>query len=189
VTAVVVTGPAAAAAALRGARRISVIGCPGAGKSTLARSLAAALGLRLIHLDDLYWGPGWSRPEPGRFEAALAAVLAQEGWIVDGNYLPSLPGRLARSDAAVFLDVPARRCAWRVLRRGAGRLLGERASLPQALRGQPLAERIRIDPRFLWKVARFSATSRPAVVDQLVQFAGHGRVVRVVQQEAGCSSS
>ena len=37
------------------AKRILVIGCPGAGKSTLSLELAELSGLPLIHLDKEYW--------------------------------------------------------------------------------------------------------------------------------------
>ena len=49
--------------------RILVIGCPGAGKSTLSRQLGEKLGLPVIHLDRLFWKPGWvesTREEIGR---------------------------------------------------------------------------------------------------------------------------
>jgi adenylate kinase family enzyme len=41
-------------------KRIAVIGSPGAGKSTLARELGAALGLPVYHLDRLLWRPHWT---------------------------------------------------------------------------------------------------------------------------------
>lgn len=40
------------------AKRILILGCGGAGKSTLARRLGAATGLPVVHLDGLYWQPG-----------------------------------------------------------------------------------------------------------------------------------
>ena len=39
-------------------RKVLVIGCPGAGKSTFARALSASVGLPLFYLDML-----WHRPD------------------------------------------------------------------------------------------------------------------------------
>ncbi|MGL4882562.1 MAG: hypothetical protein ACRC8K_16095 [Waterburya sp.] len=44
-------------------KRIAIIGCCGAGKSTLAKSLGEKLNLPVIHLDTYYWQPGWQETE------------------------------------------------------------------------------------------------------------------------------
>ena len=54
------------------AKRILILGCGGAGKSTLARRLGAATGLPVVHLDGLYWQPGWLKTElPDKWEYYL----------------------------------------------------------------------------------------------------------------------
>ena len=50
-------------------RRVLVLGCPGAGKSTLARSLGEALSLPVVHLDKLWWKSGWVNRTEGEFDA------------------------------------------------------------------------------------------------------------------------
>src|SRR5262249_29289143 len=54
-------------------RRVMVVGCAGAGKTTLARSLAARLRLPLIHLDFHFWRAGWQLPRYGRTRPDLPA--------------------------------------------------------------------------------------------------------------------
>ncbi len=44
---------------LDGVERITIIGCPGAGKSTLTRTLSKRLGLPAVHCDKLHWSAGW----------------------------------------------------------------------------------------------------------------------------------
>ena len=39
-------------------KRILVIGCCGAGKSTFSKELSAKLNLPLVDLDRLFWKPG-----------------------------------------------------------------------------------------------------------------------------------
>ena len=40
-------------------KKILVIGSGGSGKSTFSRRLGEKLGLPVVHLDQLYWRPGW----------------------------------------------------------------------------------------------------------------------------------
>ena len=51
-------------------KKVLVIGSGGAGKSTFARHLGTLLNIDVIHLDALYWHPGWVRnatqPSGGR---------------------------------------------------------------------------------------------------------------------------
>ena len=39
--------------------RVSVIGCPGSGKTTFTNELGAILGREVVHLDKLLWGANW----------------------------------------------------------------------------------------------------------------------------------
>ena len=43
-------------------RRVMVVGCAGAGKTTFARRLGSALGVPAICLDFHFWRPGWQVP-------------------------------------------------------------------------------------------------------------------------------
>ena len=98
-------------------QRVLVIGSPGAGKSTLSRSLTARTGLPLYHLDKLFWLPGWVERDRDEGRAELAEVLAGDRWIIDGNYGSTLPLRIARADTVVWLDYPTWLCLGRVLKR------------------------------------------------------------------------
>ena len=92
------------------AKKIIVIGCPGSGKSTFARKLRDAAGLPLYYLDMLYHRPDRTTVTRGEFDAALADILAKDQWIIDGNYLRTLPLRLAACDMVFFFDLPLEQC-------------------------------------------------------------------------------
>lgn len=98
-------------------KKILVIGSGGAGKSTLAKKLGGILGINVIHLDALYWQPGWVEPAKAEWVATVDALLSREAWIMDGNYSGTLERRLAACDTVVFLDLPPLTCVWRVLKR------------------------------------------------------------------------
>ena len=98
-------------------RRIVIIGSSGTGKSTLARQLGHRLGLPVIHLDQLYWRPGWRASDPAEFRAGVAVAVAGDAWITDGNYSATFDLRLPRADAVIILDRPRWLRLGRVFRR------------------------------------------------------------------------
>ena len=97
--------------------RIAVIGCPGAGKSTLARQLAEKTGHPLIPLDYYYWQPGWVPTPKDEWRAKQAQWVQGERWIIDGNYKGTLELRFAAADLVIFLDLPRWLCLWQAVRR------------------------------------------------------------------------
>lgn len=101
-------------------RRVVVVGCSGAGKTTLARRIAAALGVAHIELDALFHQPGWAAQPNDAFQADLAARMAaaQRGWVVCGNYSAQSGGiHVAAADTLVWLDPPRRVVMRRVIAR------------------------------------------------------------------------
>jgi adenylate kinase family enzyme len=98
-------------------QRVLVIGSPGAGKSTLSHALAQATGQPLIHMDKLHWLSGWVERDRAEALAEVEQVLAQERWIIDGNYGSTLPLRIKRADTVVWLDYPTWLCLARVFKR------------------------------------------------------------------------
>ncbi len=100
-------------------QRVLIVGPSGAGKSTLARRLGEVLRLPVVHLDKLYWRPGWVEPPPDEFRSAVRDAAEGESWVMDGNYFSNGAGeeRLAACDTIVFLDFPRRVCLWRVFGR------------------------------------------------------------------------
>lgn len=108
-------------------RRVAVVGCIGAGKSTTARALGKSLGIEVFHLDLLWWAPGPYRitgmrtvasrtMAAGDFRKLQEEIAARDAWIIDGG-ASDLAVRLARADTVVFLDLPRWICTWRLIKR------------------------------------------------------------------------
>ena len=97
--------------------RIIIIGCGGAGKSTLARKLGEVLDLPVVHLDKLFWKPGWVETTAEEFDALLAQELAKDQWIMDGNFNRTMPERMKRCDTIIYLDFSRCACLLGVLKR------------------------------------------------------------------------
>ncbi|MFD4249666.1 hypothetical protein ACFWQL_08005 [Amycolatopsis thermoflava] len=97
-------------------RRVVVLGCGGAGKSTFSRRLGALLDLPVTHLDHVYWQPGWVPLPAGEFAARQRVLVAGERWLLDGNCGGTLEIRLAAADTVILLDPPRRVCLRRAAR-------------------------------------------------------------------------
>lgn len=91
-------------------QKINIIGSPGAGKSTFARSLREATGLPLYYLDMLWHKPDKTNVTPEEFDALLSEILQKDRWIIDGNYQRTLERRLRECDTVFLLDFPLEVC-------------------------------------------------------------------------------
>ena len=141
-------------------QRILIIGCSGAGKSTLARALGEKTGLPVVHLDSLFWEPGWVESSKEVFDARLMAELEKPVWIIDGNYARTLPVRLQKCDAVIYLDFPRWLCIFGVLKRVLTTYGTVRPDMPE---GCPE----RFDWEFLKWVWNFNARNREKMFAQL----------------------
>lgn len=107
--------------------RIAILGCIGAGKSTVARQLGARYRLPVFHLDRLWWADGSyvirgrkanqeHTLSPEAFREVQADIVERDQWVIDGD-TSFLDVRLPRADTIIVLDLPRLLCAWRVVRR------------------------------------------------------------------------
>ena len=98
-------------------KRIMVLGSAGSGKSTLAIRLGELTGLPVIHLDRLFWNPGWVETPNDEMEQKMIAAASGESWIIDGNYTRAFDYRIERADSIIFIDFSRYFCIYRVLKR------------------------------------------------------------------------
>lgn len=91
-------------------KKIVVIGCPGAGKSTFARRLKEMTGLPLYYLDQIWHKADRTTVSKEEFDAKLREIIQQDSWIIDGNYLRTMECRLDACDTVFFLDYPLEIC-------------------------------------------------------------------------------
>ncbi|HEY5008664.1 MAG TPA: hypothetical protein VII42_11705, partial [Caulobacteraceae bacterium] len=92
-------------------RRIVILGNAGSGKSTLARRLGERLRLPVVHLDVLFWEPGWTEPDNEAFRTRVRAAIAGDDWISEGNYLSrTFDLRLPRAELVIWMDTPRLTC-------------------------------------------------------------------------------
>lgn len=142
------------------ARRILVLGSPGSGKSMLSRRLGEITGLPVVHLDGIYWKPGWVESTHAEFDARVVDAVAQDEWIIDGSYSRTLDLRLPRAELVIYLDFGRLRCVWNAYRRSR-RYAGQ--TRPDMGAGCP--EKFDLDfAKFIWD---YPARSRAKVLSKL----------------------
>jgi adenylate kinase family enzyme len=100
-------------------KRILVIGSGGAGKSTLSRELGEILGIPVVHLDSVYWRPGWEETPKDEWGSKVEELIREDSWIMDGNFGGTREMRMRAADTIIFLDLPRLVCTSGVLKRWA----------------------------------------------------------------------
>jgi adenylate kinase family enzyme len=149
-----------------------VTGPAGAGKSRLAAQLGARLGIRVLHLDTLFWKPGWVATPPDEWDSLQRRELAGEEWIVDSQADDMLPDWLHTADTVVFLDASPLRCLRQVVRRRARR--EESVGVPGETRPSPAYRALAKFVRNQW---RYRRGVRAALLQELSRERGDRRVV------------
>lgn len=146
-------------------KRIMIIGSGGAGKSTFARELGKKLGLRVYHLDALFWQPGWVPMERTEFIRMQNAIMEGDKWIIDGNFGGTMDARLEKADTVIFLHYSTIRCLYRVVKR---RIQYQGRTRPDMGEGCPE----KLDWEFISWVAGYNRKKAPSILEKLAGLKG-----------------
>ena len=139
-------------------KKVIVIGCPGAGKTTFAEKLQKKTGLPLYYLDAIWHKPDRTHISRADFDTRLGEILAESAWIIDGNYSRTLERRLQACDTVFFFDLPTEECLWgATVRLGKGRY------------DMPWID-TELDPGLKQEIEGFSTKNRPAILELLERY-------------------
>ena len=153
-------------------KRVIVIGCPGAGKSTFARELHKLTSLPLFHLDLLYWNGDRTTVSKEVFRERLREVLLLDSWIIDGNYGSTMELRIKECDTVFFLDYPLEVC-----------LEGISQRKGKARSDMPWIE-TEDDEEFLEFIRSYNTESKPKVTELLKKYSEKDIIVFKSRKEA-----
>ena len=84
--------------------RIAVVGCIGAGKSTVARALGRTLGIELFHVDHYWWKLVERLPQAGPVPPPEPTTAEVRKWATAGGLPIKSRGRLAPHVWAAYRD-------------------------------------------------------------------------------------
>lgn len=157
-------------------KHVIVIGSGGSGKSTFSRRLGEATGIPVIHLDKLYWHPGWVKTPADEWEAIVRHELERDSWIMDGNFGGTRPMRLAACDTVIFLDFPRWLCTFRILKRT---LMYRKGTRPDMAAGC----HERFDLEFMLWVWNYPNSGRRRVIAELSEYSDKNVIVLRSQSE------
>ncbi|HZC23491.1 MAG TPA: AAA family ATPase [Candidatus Binatia bacterium] len=97
--------------------RIVILGCAGAGKTTLARQLGERMHAPVICLDAI-WQSECQGKDVAAFRALLKQAHAGAEWISEGNFAQAtFDLRLPRATLVIWLECSRLSCAWRAFHR------------------------------------------------------------------------
>jgi adenylate kinase family enzyme len=103
-------------------RRVLVAGTSGAGKTTVARRVAALLNIPHTDIDSLFHGPDWTPRDT--FESEVHRFSAGSCWVTEWQYSQVRAILAQRADLLVWLDLPRALVMRQVIRRTMRRRLG-----------------------------------------------------------------
>jgi len=84
--------------------KISIIGGPGTGKSTLANNLGKTLNLPIYHIDGIHHLENWQIRDKSDRDKIILDTIKTSKWIMDGTYSSTLEMRVESSDMIIFLN-------------------------------------------------------------------------------------
>lgn len=105
-------------------RRIMICGPSNSGKSTLAQALSRKLGVEAVYIDLLRHKPNtdWELRPDAEFHQLHTQAVAQDAWVMEGNYTALFPERLPRATGIILIHSNR----WSALGRYVHRTLFER---------------------------------------------------------------
>ena len=153
-------------------KKVIVIGCPGAGKTTFAERLRDKTGLPLYYLDAIWHKPDRTHISREEYDTRLKEILALDLWIIDGNYSRTVEARLSACDTVFLFDLPVEIC-----------LDGAVSRLGKARYDMPWID-TELDPKLKGEIEEFPTKNLPVLYELLQKYSDKNIVVFKSREEA-----
>ena len=98
--------------------RVFIVGGPGSGKTELARRVGVALGVEPVELDAVAHTTGTSKTRDLASRLGDASRISEGNtWVAEGIYIAWTDAIANAADLVIWLDLPWRICAYRIVKR------------------------------------------------------------------------
>ncbi|MBQ2835946.1 MAG: topology modulation protein [Clostridia bacterium] len=139
--------------------RISIIGGPGTGKTTLSNELSKLYNIPAIHIDGIHHLENWKIRDKDERDKMILDIVKQEKWIIDGTYKATLKVRLEKADLVIWLDYPT----WTQIKG----VIMRRIKLGGKEREEIPGCKERMSKEFFTYVLKYNKEKRKVIVDNL----------------------
>lgn len=144
---------------LENVKKITIVGGPGTGKTTLAQKLGEILNLPVIHIDAVNYKPNWEEVRKEKRDKLILEKIKNEKWISDGNYSSTLKERIEKSDLIIWLDYSSLDIIKGVFSRNIKNFNKEKQEIPGC--------KERIDWKFFKYVVTYRRKARNKIVEKI----------------------
>lgn len=85
-------------------KKISIVGGPGSGKTTLSNKLSEIYNIPVIHIDGIHHLENWAIRDKNERDSIILNLIQKDEWIIDGTYKSTLKARFEKADLIIWLD-------------------------------------------------------------------------------------
>ena len=139
--------------------RISIVGGPGTGKTTLANILSKIYNIPAINIDGIHHLPNWQIRDKLERDNIILSYVEKDKWIIDGTYSTTLNQRFEKADLIIWLDYSSFAQLKGIFKRFIKNPNKEKSEIPGC--------KEKIDSKFLKYVIFYNKKSRHHIPDNL----------------------
>lgn len=140
-------------------KKITIIGAPGTGKTTLSNNLSKLLNIKVLHIDGLHYLKNWQIRNKEERDKLILEVTIKDSWIIDGTYKATLKQRLEAADLIIWLDFSTINQLKGVIERFIKSRGKEKPEIPGCNE--------KLDKEFLLYVLRYNKNKRQIIINNL----------------------
>lgn len=132
--------------------KISIIGNPCSGKTTLSRRLKNLYNLPIVHVDSIQFLDAMKLRDPAETRRILIEESEKNEWIIDGlGPLKIIEDRFQKSDLVIVIRIPLWRNLWWMFKRQIKSVFVARTELPENSKEASFSQTVKL-LKNIWNV-------------------------------------